>query len=75
MVSLARVLWDEGGNTSDWNNTDQAGDGKTENGNYRQNVNGLDENGKPKPGYNPVQTSFFKLREASLYYKIPKNNE
>lgn len=72
VVSLARVLWDEGGNTSDWNNTDQAGDGKTENGNYRQNVNGLDDNGKPKPGYNPIQTSFFKLREASLYYKIPK---
>ncbi|MCP9764574.1 SusC/RagA family TonB-linked outer membrane protein [Lacihabitans soyangensis] len=73
VVSLARVLWDEGGNTSDWNETNQAGDGKTENGNYRQNVNGLDENGKPKPGYNPVVTSFLKLREASLYYRIPKS--
>ncbi len=71
VVSLARLLWDEGGNTSDWNDTNLAGDGTT-NGLYRQNVNGLDENGKPKPGYNPVITSFFKIREASLYYKIPK---
>ncbi|MFN3849867.1 MAG: SusC/RagA family TonB-linked outer membrane protein [Spirosomataceae bacterium] len=71
VVSLARVLWDEGGNTYDWNETDQSGDG-TPNGLYRQNVNGLDENGKPKPGYNPVVTSFFKLREAALYYRVPK---
>jgi TonB-linked SusC/RagA family outer membrane protein len=73
VVSLARVLWDEGGNTNDWNMTDQAGDGKTANGLYRQNVNGVDENGVPKPGYNPVQTSFFKLREASLYYRVPSS--
>jgi TonB-linked SusC/RagA family outer membrane protein len=72
VVSLARVLWDEGGNTSDWNDKDQAGDGKTENGLYRQNVNGLDEKGNPKPGYNPIITSFLKLREVSLYYKLPK---
>lgn len=71
VVSLARVLWDEGGNTNDWNETNLSGDG-TANGLYRQNVNGLDENGKPKPGYNPVVTSFFKLREASLYYRVPK---
>ena len=73
VVSLARVLWDEGGNTSDWNNTDLAGDGKTTNGVYRQNVNGLDEGGNPKPGYNPVITSFLKIREAALYYRIPKS--
>jgi TonB-linked SusC/RagA family outer membrane protein len=72
VVSLARVLWDEGGNTSDWNDKDQAGDGKTENGLYRQNVNGLDDKGNPKPGYNPIVTSFLKLREVSLYYKLPK---
>jgi hypothetical protein len=69
---LARVLWDEGGNTYDWNETTQDPDGKAVNGLYRQNVNGLDENGVPLPGYNPVQTSFFKLREASVYYRIPK---
>ncbi len=74
VVSLARVLWDEGGNTSDWNATDLAGDGgKTTNGFYRQNVNGLDENGNSKPGFNPVVTSFLKIREASLYYKVPKS--
>ncbi len=73
VVSLARVLWDEGGNTFDWNETDDIGnDGKTPNGIYRQNVNGVDENGVPKPGYNPVQTSFLKLREVALYYRVPK---
>lgn len=71
VVSLARLLWDEGGNTSDWNETNLSGDGTT-NGLYRQNVNGLDEKGVPKPGYNPIITSFLKIREASLYYKIPK---
>jgi len=72
VVSLTRVLWDEGGNTYDWNETDDLGnDGKTANGIYRQNVNGLDESGAPKPGYNPNIYSFLKLREVSLYYKIP----
>lgn len=73
IVSLHRVLWDEGGNTSDWNGTDATGnDGKNPNGIYRQNVNGLDENGVPKPGYNPSVASFLKLREASLYYRVPQ---
>jgi TonB-linked SusC/RagA family outer membrane protein len=72
VVSLARVLWDEGGNTYDWNSTNQSPDGTTPNGIYRQNVNGLDENGTPKPGYNPVVTSFLKLREIALYYRIPR---
>ncbi|RYC66435.1 SusC/RagA family TonB-linked outer membrane protein [Spirosoma sordidisoli] len=72
VVSLTRVLWDEGGNTYDWNETDDAGnDGKTPNGIYRQNANGLDESGNPKPGYNPGIYSFLKLREVSLYYRIP----
>ena len=34
--------------------------------------NGLDESGKPKPGYNPSVASFLKLREVSLYYRVPK---
>jgi hypothetical protein len=42
------------------------------NGIARQNVNGLDANGNPVPGYNPVVTSFLKLREVSLYYRIPQ---
>jgi hypothetical protein len=72
VVSLTRVLWDEGGNTYDWNETDDAGnDGKTPNGIYRQNANGLQENGDPKPGYNPGIYSFLKLREVSLYYRLP----
>lgn len=72
VVSLSRVLWDEGGNTYDWNETDDIGnDGKTPNGVYRQNVNGLDENGNPKPGYNPGIYSFLKLREVALYYRVP----
>lgn len=73
VVSLTRVLWDEGGNTYDWNETDNLGnDGTTPNGIYRQNVNGIDEGtGKPKPGYNPGVYSFLKLREVSLYYRIP----
>ncbi|MCU0390912.1 MAG: SusC/RagA family TonB-linked outer membrane protein [Thermoflexibacter sp.] len=73
VVSLARVLWDEGGNTFDWNETNQAPDGSTPNGIYRQNVNGVDGSGVPLPGYNPIQTSFLKLREIALYYKIPRN--
>jgi TonB-linked SusC/RagA family outer membrane protein len=82
VVSLTRVLWDEGGNTSDWNSTSmgRGGDGKiptdvtdvVPNGIARQNVNGLDTNGDPLPGYNPVLTSFLKLREVALYYKVPK---
>ncbi len=72
VVSLARVLWDEGGNTSDWNDTNLAGDGSTTNGDYRQKVNGLDGNGNPLPGYNPVITSFLKIREAAIYYRVPK---
>jgi TonB-linked SusC/RagA family outer membrane protein len=72
VVSLARVLWDEGGNTSDWNGTNQSGDPDVPNGIYRQNVNGLDDNGNPLPGYNPVVTSFLKLREVALYYRLPK---
>ncbi|SFC04827.1 TonB dependent receptor [Spirosoma endophyticum] len=73
VVSLQRVLFDEGGNTSDWNGTTETGnDGKQPNGIYRQNVNGLDESGKPKPGYNPSVASFLKLREVSLYYRVPK---
>jgi TonB-linked SusC/RagA family outer membrane protein len=81
VVSLARVLWDEGGNTSDWNSkslgrgsngviaTDPAN--VVENGIARQNVNGLGSDGKPAEGYNPVVTSFLKLREVSLYYRVP----
>jgi hypothetical protein len=81
VVSLARVLWDEGGNTSDWNSkslgrgsngviaTDPAN--VVENGIARQNVNGLISEGKPAEGYNPVVTSFLKLREVSLYYRVP----
>ena len=76
VVSLARVLWDEGGNTYNWNGTDDLGnDGKTPNGIYRQKVNGRDGEdklGTPKPGYNPGIYSFLKLREVSLYYRIPK---
>lgn len=81
VVSLARVLWDEGGNTSDWNSKSLGRDsnGKiptdpaniVENGIARQNVNGLGSDGKPVEGYNPVVTSFLKLREVSLYYRIP----
>ena len=84
VVSLSRVLWDEGGNTSDWNSTSlgRGVDGKlttdpasvVENGIARQNVNGLDSNGKPVPGYNPVVTSFLKLREISLYYRVPSSS-
>lgn len=82
VVSLQRVLWDEGGNTSDWNSTSlgltakgkvpSAGDEVAPNGIARQNVNGLDDNGVPREGYNPSQVSFLKLREASLSYRIPK---
>lgn len=73
VVSLTRVLWDEGGNTYDWNETDDFGnDGKTPNGIYRQNANGKDsETGRIKPGYNPNVYSFLKLREVSLYYRVP----
>ncbi|HEY0739895.1 MAG TPA: SusC/RagA family TonB-linked outer membrane protein [Chryseosolibacter sp.] len=82
VVSLARVLWDEGGNTSDWNSTSLGlgADGKpaatpedvVPNGIARQNVNGLGSDGDPLPGYNPVITSFLKLREVALYYRIPQ---
>jgi TonB-linked SusC/RagA family outer membrane protein len=81
VVSLARVLWDEGGNTSDWNSTSLGlgSDGKpaatpedvVPNGIARQNVNGLGSDGDPLPGYNPVVTSFLKLREVALYYRVP----
>jgi TonB-linked SusC/RagA family outer membrane protein len=81
VVSLARVLWDEGGNTSDWNGTSlQAGaDGKPATGEKivadgiaRQNVRGVDGNGVPLDGYNPSVTSFLKLREVALYYRVPR---
>lgn len=81
VVSLSRVLWDEGGNTSDWNSTDlRAGaDGKpaaneaaiVPDGIARQNVRGLDANGVPNEGYNPSIVSFLKLREVALYYRVP----
>ncbi|MBC3785840.1 SusC/RagA family TonB-linked outer membrane protein [Spirosoma utsteinense] len=73
VVSLTRLLWDEGGNTSDWSETDDLGnDGSTPNGIYRQGANGIDEgSGKPKPGANPNIYSFLKLREAALYYRVP----
>lgn len=82
VVSLARVLWDEGGNTSDWNNTDLGllGNGALSekpadvvpNGLGRQNVRGLDANGVPNAGYNPSVASFLKLREVALYYRVPR---
>jgi TonB-linked SusC/RagA family outer membrane protein len=73
VVSLARVLWDEGGSTYNWSATDDIGnDGKTPNGQYRQNVNGLDADGTPKQGYNPSVASYLKLREIGLYYRVPK---
>ena len=82
VVSLSRVLWDEGGNTSDWNSTSLGLTDKGKqptadnpdiapNGISRQNVNGLDASGNPIPGYNPVITSFLKLREVALYYRVP----
>ncbi len=72
VVSLQRVLWDEGGNTYDWNETDDPGnDGSEPNGIYRQKVNGLGEDGEPLPGYNPSIASFLKLREVALYYRVP----
>lgn len=81
VVSLSRVLWDEGGNTSDWNSTSygRASNGTiatapedvVPNGIARQNVNGLDADGNPVPGYNPSVTSFLKLREVALYYRVP----
>ncbi len=84
VVSLSRVLWDEGGNTYDWNSKSlgRGSNGKiptdpadiVENGIARQNVNGLDGNGNPVPGYNPVVTSFLKLREVALYYRVPAAN-
>ena len=74
-------LWDEGGNTSDWNSTSMGRDagGKiptdskdiVPNGIARQNVTGLDADGVPLPGYNPVLASFLKLREVALYFKVP----
>ncbi len=82
VVSLQRVLWDEGGNTSDWSSTSLgltsggkvpgSGDAVAPNGIARQNVNGLDANGVPREGYNPSVASFLKLREVSLYYRVPK---
>ncbi|MBC8151534.1 MAG: SusC/RagA family TonB-linked outer membrane protein [Bacteroidetes bacterium] len=107
VVSLQRVLWDEGGNTSDWNSTSlglpAGGTGRTINGAIvtatgepntsgsvapngiaRQNVNGREFTGTSangtyvlgrfvsNEGYNPDVYSFLKLREASLYYRIPK---
>ncbi|WP_461146748.1 SusC/RagA family TonB-linked outer membrane protein [Spirosoma pulveris] len=82
VVSLQRVLWDEGGNTSDWNSTSLgltdggkvagSGDQVAPNGIARQNVNGLDANGVPREGYNPSIASFLKMREVSLYYRVPK---
>jgi hypothetical protein len=81
VVSLTRVLWDEGGNTSDWNSTSMGrnSSGKiptdpseiAPNGIARQNVNGLDGSGNTVDGYNPEITSFLKLREVALYYKVP----
>jgi TonB-linked SusC/RagA family outer membrane protein len=81
VVSLTRVLWDEGGNTSDWNSTsygrDSGGDIPTDpadvvpNGIARQNVNGVDDSGNTIDGYNPEIASFLKLREIALYYKVP----
>lgn len=72
VVSLTRVLWDEGGNTSDWN---EFGDVETDlvnpNGIARQNVNGLNADGEPIDGYNPEICSFLKLREVALYYRVP----
>jgi TonB-linked SusC/RagA family outer membrane protein len=76
IVSLSRVLWDEGGNTSDWNSTSLGlgSDGKpatgsnvVPNGIARQNVNGVG-----KEGYNPSLVSYLRLREVALYYRIPK---
>ncbi|GAB3640045.1 SusC/RagA family TonB-linked outer membrane protein [Spirosoma arcticum] len=75
VVSLTRLLWDEGGNTSDWSETDDLGnDGTKPNGVYRQGANGRDGEdklGTPKPGVNPGIYSFLKLREVSLYYRLP----
>jgi TonB-linked SusC/RagA family outer membrane protein len=73
VVSLTRVLWDEGGNTYDWDQTDDFGnDGKTPNGIYRQSPRGVDpETGRIRSGANPNVYSFLKLREVSLYYRVP----
>jgi TonB-linked SusC/RagA family outer membrane protein len=74
VVSLQRLLWDEGGNTSDWSATDNTGnDGTAPNGIYRQGANGIDPaTGEPLPGVNPSVSSFLKLREAALYYRVPR---
>jgi TonB-linked SusC/RagA family outer membrane protein len=77
IVSLARVLWDEGGNTSDWNSTSlgltdggkvaKAGETVAPNGIARQNVNG-----PGVEGYNPSIASYLRLREVGLYYRVPR---
>jgi hypothetical protein len=77
IVSLARVLWDEGGNTSDWNSTSlgltdggkvaKAGETVAPNGIARQNVNG-----PGAEGYNPSVASYLRLREVGLYYRVPR---
>jgi TonB-linked SusC/RagA family outer membrane protein len=76
VVSLSRVLWDEGGNTSDWNSTSlglgadgkvAAGSSVVPNGIARQNVNGPGVD-----GYNPSVVSYLRLREIGLYYRVPR---
>ncbi len=77
IVSLARVLWDEGGNTSDWNSSSlgltdggklaKAGETVAPNGIARQNVNG-----PGVEGYNPSVASYLRLREVGLYYRVPR---
>lgn len=81
VVSLNGLLWDEGGNSSDWNSTSLGRDDKGKiaesaddvvpNGIARQNANGLDSDGDPVEGMNPSIASFLKLREVALYYRIP----
>lgn len=77
VVSLSRVLWDEGGNTSDWNSTSlglgangkpATGADVVPNGIARQNVNGVGNE-----GYNPSVASYLRIREIALYYRVPRS--
>lgn len=64
-INLSALLWDEGGTTPNWNGDDDGDD--VPNGADR-----ITEWAGGNTGVYIQETSFWKLREVSLYYTLPK---
>ncbi len=64
-INLTALLWDEGGTTHNWSGDDDGDD-------VPNGIDRISEWGSGNTGVYIQKTSFWKLREVSLYYTLPK---